>query len=149
MFIYEFEPQYFVPNYYEILGVGHDASQEEIKKSFRSLALKHHPDKNKNSEESRQKFVKIVEAYEVLSDEQARKKYDENSFAMPSKSPWTPSADFAHVYSYEELKRQYRQTNIRGGMWDISDKASMGMWKATMALFAALAAIVVFILVVR
>lgn len=149
MFIYGFEPQYSVPNYYEILGVEQGASAEEIKKSFRSLALKHHPDKNKNSEESKQQFVKIVEAYEVLSDEQARKKYDENSFAMPGKSRWTPSADFAHVYSYEELKRQYRQTNIRGGMWDISDKASMGMWKATMALFAALAAIVVFILIVR
>ncbi|MGI0020494.1 MAG: DnaJ domain-containing protein, partial [Nitrososphaera sp.] len=58
-----------MPNYYETLGLEPGASQDEIKKSFRSLAMKYHPDKNKNSEESRQKFMKIVEAYEVLSDE--------------------------------------------------------------------------------
>lgn len=137
-----------MPNYYEVLGVSPGASQEEIKKSFRVLALKHHPDRNKNSEESRQKFMKIVEAYEALSDEQARKKYDESSFATPNRQ-WMPSADFAHVYSYEELKRQYRQSDVHGGMWDISDKASMGMWKATMALFATLVAIVMLILVLR
>jgi DnaJ-class molecular chaperone len=131
-------------NYYEVLGLKPGASQEEIKKSFRSLALKHHPDKNKGSEESKQKFMKIVEAYEVLSDEQARQRYERSSASRPE---WTPSADFERVYSYEELKRQYRQSGIRGGMWDISDKASMGMWKATMILFAGLAAIVIYILV--
>lgn len=132
-----------MPNYYDVLGLKPGASQEEIKKSFRSLALKHHPDKNKGSEESKQKFMKIVEAYEILSDEQARQKYEGTS----SRTEWTPSADFDRVYSYEELKRQYRQSNIHGGMWDISDKASMGMWKATMILFAGLAAILVYILV--
>jgi DnaJ-class molecular chaperone len=139
-----------VSNYYEVLGLKPGASQEEIKKSFRSLAMKYHPDKNKGSEESKQKFMKIVEAYEVLSDTQSRKKYDENAFSVSTHAEWTPSADFARVYSYEELKRQYRQGgNIRGGMWDISDKASMGMWKATMILFAGLAAIVIYILILR
>lgn len=136
-------------DYYTVLGLERGASQEDVKKSFRILALKYHPDKNKNSEESRQKFMKIVEAYEVLSDEQKRKKYDTGGglSAGPAQR-WTPSADFAHVYSYEEIKRQYRQAaNIRGGMWDISDKASMGMWKATVALFAALGATVIFILI--
>jgi DnaJ-class molecular chaperone len=133
-----------LPNYYEVLGLKPGASQEEIKKSFRTLALKYHPDKNKGSEESKQKFMKIVEAYEVLSDEQARQRYEGSS---PSRPEWAPSADFDRVYSYEELKRQYRQSNIRGGMWDISDKASMGMWKATMILFAGLAAIVIYILI--
>ena len=57
-----------MPNYYEVLGVNVGATQDEIKKSFRNLALKYHPDKNGNSEESRQKFMKIVEAYAVLSD---------------------------------------------------------------------------------
>jgi curved DNA-binding protein CbpA len=138
-----------VPNYYDVLGVKPGASQEEIKKSFRSLAMKYHPDKNKGSEESKQKFMKIVEAYEILSNEQSREKYDKNSFTVPHNAEWTPSADFDRVYSYEELKRQHRQRNIQGGMWDISDKASMGMWKATIILFAGLAAIVLYILVLH
>ncbi len=139
-----------MPNYYDILGVSPGATQDEIKKSFRHLALKYHPDKNRNSEESKQKFMKIVEAYEVLSDDQARKTYDSGTLQQkPGPTPrWTPPADFNTVYSYEEIKRRYRPSNnnIGGGMWDISDKASFGMWKATMVLFAGLAAVVIYIL---
>lgn len=135
-----------MPDYYQVLGLAPGASQEEIKKSFRALALKYHPDKNKNSEESKQKFMKVVEAYEVLSNEQARKKYDQDPFSAQGHR-WTPPADFRTVYSYDEIKRQYRQT-VHGGMWDISDAASKGMWKATVALFCGLVAIVVFILLV-
>lgn len=140
-----------MPNYYDVLGVGPDATLEDIKKSFRHLALKYHPDKNKNSEESRQMFVKIVEAYEVLSDEQARKNYDGHAFRVPRQAPgWTPPADFKTVYSYDEIKRKYRQSrsSVGGGMWDISEKATSGMWKATMILFACLAAVVIYILLV-
>ncbi|MCI0563489.1 MAG: DnaJ domain-containing protein [Nitrososphaera sp.] len=139
-----------MPNYYEILGLGRDATQEEIKRSFRNLAMKYHPDKNKNSEDSRQKFMKIVEAYEVLSDEQSRKNYDSLSLRHEGVTPrWTPPADFGTVYSYEEIKRRHRQDNasaIYGGMWDISEKASFGMWKATLLLFACLGAVVLYIL---
>jgi curved DNA-binding protein CbpA len=137
-----------VPNYYEILEVSIEATKGEIKKSFRHLALKYHPDKNKNSEESKQKFMKIVEAYEVLSDDQARKNYDSIRLQRkPGPTPrWTPPADFSTVYSYEEIKKRYRPGNIGGGMWDISDKASLGMWKATMILFACLGAVVIYIL---
>ncbi len=138
-----------VPNYYEILEVSPGATPDEIKKSFRNLALKYHPDKNRNSEESKQKFMKIVEAYEVLSDDQARKNYDISVFEpqqKPGPTPrWTPPADFSTVYSYEEIKRGYRPSTVGGGMWDISDKASFGMWKATMVLFACLAAVVIYI----
>ena len=149
-----------MPNYYEILGVSPSATSEEIKKSFRNLAMKYHPDKNRNSEESKQKFMKIVEAYEVLSDEQARRSYDDinndggvrrsttTTFRKPGASPrWTPPADFSRVYSYEEIKKRYRSSsNVGGGMWDISDKASFGMWKATMLLFGCLGAVVLYIL---
>jgi len=136
-----------VPNYYDILGLNPTANQDEIKKSFRHLALKHHPDKNGNSEESRQKFMSIVEAYEVLSDDQARKNYDGTTIRVQRQATgWTPPADFSTVYSYEEIKKRYNPSNIRGGMWDISDKASFGMWKATMILFACLGAVVIYIL---
>jgi curved DNA-binding protein CbpA len=159
-----------VINHYEVLGVSNNASQADIRRSFRYLALKHHPDKNKNSEESKQKFMQIVEAYEILSDEQARKNYDTaasysdndnhyqrayyTSYAYKSNNnnttrQWTPSADFDTVYSYEEIKRKYRQSRVQGGIWDISESASTGMWKATMILFGGLAAIVVFIMLLR
>ena len=59
-------------NYYEILNVPFDADLKLIKKSYRQLALKYHPDKNKSSD-SHERFVVIVEAYEVLSNELARK----------------------------------------------------------------------------
>ena len=138
-------------DHYKVLGVGSTASQMDIKRSFRALALKYHPDRNKNSEEAKQKFMQIVEAYEVLSDEQARKKYDSSVYyghydKAAIQRQWTPPADFDRVYSYAEIKRTYRQTGIEGGMWDISETASVGMWKATMILFGCLAAIVIFIM---
>jgi len=140
-----------VLNYYEILEVSPGATLDDIKKSFRHLALKHHPDKNRNSEESKQTFVKLVEAYEVLSDDMARRNYDISVF-QPKKSDqtprWAPPADFHTVYSYDEIKKRYRPSTIGGGMWDISDHASFGMWKATLVLFACLAAVVIYIMLV-
>lgn len=136
--------------YYDILGIRKTATQEEIKQSFRKLALRYHPDKNKNSEESKKKFLQIVEAYEVLSDEISRKTYDNNSYyksyGSVQKRQWTPSADFDHVYSYDEIKRKYMQRNFGGGMWDISENASAGMWKATIILLASIGVFAVFIL---
>jgi curved DNA-binding protein CbpA len=136
--------------YYDILGIKKTATLAEIKQSFRRLALRYHPDKNKNSEESKKKFMQIVEAYEVLSDEISRKTYDNNSYYKPygsfEKRQWTPSADFDHIYSYKEIKRKYSRSSVGGGMWDISENASAGMWKATIFLLASLGVIALFIL---
>lgn len=63
-------------NYYKILGVDKKSSIEEIKKAFRSLARKYHPDITKNNKELERKFKNMSEAYEVLSDPEKRKKYD-------------------------------------------------------------------------
>lgn len=139
-----------VSTYYDILGIKKTATQAEIKQSFRKLALRYHPDKNKNSEESKKKFMQIVEAYEVLSDEMSRKTYDNSPYYMSygslHKREWIPSADFERIYSYEEIRQKYGQHNSRGGMWDISEKASAGMWKATIILFGSLGIIAIFIL---
>ncbi len=64
-------------DYYEILGVGKNASQEEIKKAFRKLAKRYHPDTNPNNKVSEEKFKEVSEAYEVLGTEEKRKKYDD------------------------------------------------------------------------
>ena len=63
-------------DYYAVLGVKRDASQKEIKSSYRKLARKYHPDVNPNNKEAEARFKEINEAYEVLSDEEKRKKYD-------------------------------------------------------------------------
>ncbi|XP_065845396.1 dnaJ homolog subfamily B member 9-like [Oscarella lobularis] len=67
-------------DYYKILGVSRDASEREVKKAFRKLALKYHPDKMKSEEEKKKaekQFVEIAEAHEVLSDSEKRKIYDQ------------------------------------------------------------------------
>ncbi len=135
-------------DYYKILGVTKEANQTQIRKAFRKLALQYHPDKNKNSEESKQKFMEIVKAYEILSDEKSRERYDSNTISDKNIQGfnWTPPADFANFYSYENLKREYKQNQISGGMWEISEKANAGLWKATFILLASLGLVSVFIL---
>ena len=135
-------------DYYKILGIAKDSDQIQIRNAFRQLALLHHPDKNKNSEESKVKFMELVQAYEVLSDEKARERYDFNTVNEKSfqKFNWTPSADFANFYSYENLKREYNENKISGGMWEISEKANAGLWKATFILLGSLGLISVFII---
>ena len=63
-------------DYYEVLGVSRDASQGDIKKSYRKLAMKHHPDQNPDDPKAEEKFKEIGEAYEVISDEEKRSAYD-------------------------------------------------------------------------
>jgi molecular chaperone DnaJ len=64
-------------DYYKVLGVSKDAKPDEIKKSYRKLARKYHPDANKGNAASEERFKEISEAYNVLSDEKRRKEYDE------------------------------------------------------------------------
>lgn len=64
-------------DYYKILGVERKASADEIKKAYRKLAVKFHPDKNPNNKQAEEKFKEINEAYEVLGNDEKRKKYDE------------------------------------------------------------------------
>ena len=64
-------------DYYEVLGVGKTATAEEIKKAYRKMAVKYHPDKNPGDKAAEEKFKEAAEAYEVLSDENKRARYDQ------------------------------------------------------------------------
>lgn len=81
-------------DYYKILGVDPSATTAEIKKAYRKLARKHHPDVNPNDKEAEQKFKEINEANEVLSDPEKRKKYDKYG------------KDWEHGEAYEQAQRQ-------------------------------------------
>ena len=63
-------------DYYEILGVKRDASKDDIRKAFRKLAKKYHPDRNKGDKEAEARFKEVNEAYNVLNDEKKRRQYD-------------------------------------------------------------------------
>ncbi len=81
-------------DYYKILGVDRNATQEEIKKAYRKLALKYHPDRNKGDKQAEEKFKEINEAYAVLSDPEKRRQYD--TFG---------SQAFSQRYSQEDIFR--------------------------------------------
>lgn len=64
-------------DYYEVLGLNRDASEEDIKKAYRKLAMKYHPDRNPDNPKAEESFKEAKEAYEILSDGQKRAAYDQ------------------------------------------------------------------------
>ena len=98
-------------DYYKILGVNKDASQEAIKKAYKKLARKHHPDLNPNDPDAQRRFQEINEANEVLSDPEKRKKYDQYG------------ENWKHAEEFEKQRQQYGQyqgqagAGSGGGFW--------------------------------
>lgn len=78
-------------DYYQVLGVAHDATPEEIKKAYRRLAIKYHPDHNQGSREAEEKFKDISEAYGVLSDPEKRRLYDNYGHAGLRGAGYSPN----------------------------------------------------------
>lgn len=97
-------------DYYQVLGVDKNATPDQIKKAYRKLAMKWHPDKNPNNKEAaEQKFKEIGEAYSVLSDEQKRKNYDQFGSAKPQQAGFENSGNFQNQFSSEEAQRIFQQ----------------------------------------
>ena len=90
-------------DYYKILGIKKNASIDDIKKAYRKLARKHHPDLNPNNKEANKQFQQINEANEVLSDPESRKKYDKYG------------KDWKHGEEYEKAQQSQRQSPYQGG----------------------------------
>ena len=93
-------------DYYEVLGVSKSASDDEIKKAYRKLAIKYHPDKNPGNKEAEEKFKEINEAHDVLSDKQKRARYDQFGHAGVGGGGGNPFAGGANPF---------RQGNPFGG----------------------------------
>jgi curved DNA-binding protein len=91
-------------DYYKTLGIEKSADQEEVKKAYRKLAMKYHPDKNPDNREAEDKFKKISEAYAVLSDAEKRKQYDTYG-----------SDQFSQRYSQEDIFRNVDLNEILRG----------------------------------
>ena len=95
-------------DYYEVLGVAKTANADEIKKAYRKLALKYHPDRNPGDKEAEEKFMEAAEAYEVLSDVDKRAKYDQFGHNMgPQGFPGGGGGFHAGGMSMEDIFAQF------------------------------------------
>jgi curved DNA-binding protein len=100
-------------NYYKILGIEKSATESDIKKAYRKMARKYHPDLNPNDKEAETKFKQINEANEVLSHPENRKKYDEYG------KDWKHAADFEKAKQQQQTQNPFQQQS--GGNYSESD----------------------------
>ncbi len=108
-------------DYYEVLGVQKNASADEIKKAYRKLALKYHPDRNPGDKAAEEKFKEAAEAYEVLSDEEKRQKYDQFGHNMgPQGFPGGGGGFHAGGMSMEDIFAQFGDIFGGGGFGGFS-----------------------------
>ena len=101
-------------DYYQILGIAKNASQDDIKKAYRKLARKHHPDLNPNDKNAHKQFQLINEANEVLSDPEKRKKYDQYG------------KDWQHAEQFEQAKQSRKSGRYAQQDWDTGGQSFSG-----------------------
>ncbi len=97
-------------NYYDVLGVSKTASADEIKKAYRTLAFKYHPDRNQGNAEAEEKFKQISAAYDVLGDETKRRNYDLGGYS----DNYSYSSQSANAQQQYQRQYQYTYSNPFG-----------------------------------
>jgi molecular chaperone DnaJ len=111
-------------DYYQILGVKKDANADEIKKAYRRLARKHHPDVNPNDKTSEDKFKEVQEAYDILSDDKKRKVFDKFGYYADNldvNSPFGASAGTGQGFDFSGFNWENTQTSSGSGGGSFSD----------------------------
>ena len=101
-------------DYYEVLGLEKGVSEEEIKKAYRKMAVKHHPDKNPGDKAAEEKFKELGEAYEVLSDQQKRAVYDQYGHAAFDRR----SGGFGRAGGFHDPFEVFREVFGGGGIFE-------------------------------
>jgi molecular chaperone DnaJ len=107
-------------DYYEVLGVSRDASGDDIKKAYRKLAVRYHPDKNPGDQAAEQKFKEATEAYEVLKDDSKRQQYDQFGHAAFS-GPGAGAGGFGGMGGFDLSDALRAFMRDFGGFGDVSD----------------------------
>lgn len=107
-------------DYYEVLGVSKNATADEIKKAYRKLAIKYHPDKNPDDKEAEEKFKEAAEAYDVLSNDEKRQRYDRFGHNMGQQGfPGGGGGFYSSGFSMEDIFSQFGDIfgGHYGGQW--------------------------------
>ncbi len=106
-------------DYYEVLGVERSASEDEIKKAYRQLAIRYHPDKNPGDKAAEEKFKEATEAYEVLKDANNRQQYDQFGHAGMAGQPGYGAGGFGQGFDINDALRAFmRDFGMGGSVFD-------------------------------
>ena len=118
-------------DYYKIIGISENASVDEIKKAYRLLAKKYHPDANPNNKAAEEKFKEISEAYYVLSDAKKRQDYDQYKKSGFSQGQSGGARGFqgAQGFDYDEILRAFRGAQGRGGSFRMRSSGPMNIFE--------------------
>jgi len=111
-------------NHYETLGISKEATEEEIKKAYRTLSLKYHPDRNP-SPDAKTKFQEISEAYEILSDSNKRQEYDHHQQYGGRQHPFAGHSGFGNMNEFTDMNDIFNMM-FSGGMGHMGNMGNMG-----------------------